>query len=219
MSTSATATGATHAPAEATDQRGVERPHEGKGERTRQAVLEAAIAHFAAVGFRGASVPAIARDVRVSPSAVYAYFSSKTELFEEAVDADVAGLISDALPEVLAGRFDRDFPGVFRRLLASLDQHPLARRVIDGQEGTGAERLAVLPAEVQVQRGLAQALRKGQADGTVRLDIDPELMAAGLEAVVIALLIALLQTGGLADSSQARGAIAVLEASIRPPTP
>lgn len=219
MSTQATAAETLGRSSGATEIGAAVTAQEGKGARTRQAILDAAVAHFAVVGFRSASVPAIARDVGVSPSAVYAYFATKTELFEEAVDADVAGLISDALPEVLAGRFDRDFAGVFRRLLAALDTHPLARRIIDGQEGIGAERLAVLPAEVEVQRGIAEALRNGQADGSVRLDIDPEIMAAGLEAVVIALLIALLQTGGLADSSQARGAIAVLEAAIRPSTP
>ncbi len=189
---------------------------EGKGHRTRQAVLATAVRQFATVGFRSTSVPAIAREVGVSPSAVYAYFPSKAALFEAAVDLDVAGLISDALPELLAGRFDGDFAGVFVRLAASLDAHPLARRVLDGQEGSGAERLAVLPSEVQLQQGIAEALRRGQRDGTVRHDIDPELMAAGLETVVIALLIALLQTGGAADSAHSRGAIAVLEASIRP---
>lgn len=190
-----------------------------RGGRTRQAILATAVRQFATVGFRSTSVPAIAREVGVSPSAVYAYFSSKTELFEAAVDADVAGLLSDALPELLAGRFDGDFARVFGRLTASLDDHPLARRVLDGQEGTGAERLAVLPSEVQLQRGIADALRSGQREGTVRSDIDPELMAAGLETVVIALLIALLQTGGHADSAHALGAIAVLEASIRPSAP
>ena len=147
-------------------------PVERKGERTRQAILDAAIAHFAVVGFRSASVPAIAREVGVSSSAVYAYFSSKTELFEEAVDADVARLISDALPELLVGRFDGDFSRVFARLLGSLEAHPLARRVLEGDEASGAERLALLPAELTLQAGIAEALRNGQADGTVRTDIE-----------------------------------------------
>ena len=194
-------------------------PVERKGERTRQAILDAAIAHFAVVGFRSASVPAIAREVGVSSSAVYAYFSSKTELFEEAVDADVARLISDALPELLVGRFDGDFSRVFARLLGSLEAHPLARRVLEGDEASGAERLALLPAELTLQAGIAEALRNGQADGTVRTDIEPELMAAGLEAVVIALLMSLLQVGNRVDSIHARGSLAVLEAAIRPPTP
>jgi AcrR family transcriptional regulator len=194
-------------------------PAERKGERTRQTILDAAVAQFAVVGFRSASVPAIAREVGVSSSAVYAYFSSKTDLFEEAVDADVAGLISDALPEVLVGHFDGDFTRVFARLLGALDAHPLARRVLEGDEASGAERLALLPAELTLQAGIAEALRNGQAGGTVRADIEPELLAAGLEAVVIALLMSLLQVNNRVDSIHARGALAVLDAAIRPSTP
>ena len=166
---------------------------------------------------RSASVPAIAREVGLSPSAVYAYFETKAELFESAVDTDVGNLIEDALPELLAGRFDWDFPAVFRKLLEGLGRHPLAGRVLEGLEDTGAQRLAFLPAEVQLQHGIAHALRSGQADGTIRTDIDPDTMAAGLEAVVISLLISLLQSGGLANAAQARGAISVLDAAIRPP--
>lgn len=187
----------------------------GKGARTRQTILAVATAHFAASGFRGVSVPSIARAVEVSPSAIYSYFPSKSELYEAAVDADVSGLIADALPEVLEGRFEPDFARVFRRLTAALGRHPLARRVLEGNDA-GAELLAVLPAEIELRRSIAHAIRSGQDDGTVRGDIEPDVMAAGLEAVVIALLMALLQTGGPADADQARGVVAVLEAALRP---
>ena len=193
-----------------------------KGERTRLAILGAAIRQLAAAGLRGTSIPAVAREVGITASAVYAYFPTKQRLFEEAVDADVAGLIADALPEVLDGKFNRDFASVFTSLLAALSDHPLARRVIAGEEGTGAERLALLPSEVQLQAGIASALRQGQIDGAVRRDIDPDLMASGLEAVVIALLITILQTGGRPDPGYSLGVLEVLDASIRaapPPEP
>lgn len=189
----------------------------GKGMRTRQAVLDNAIAQFAAVGQRGASVSSIARQAGLTPSAVYVYFPSKRALFEAAVDADAAGLISDALPELLAGMFDGNFGRVFARLLAALPAHPLARRVLAGEEGTGAERLAMLPSELRLHDGLTTALRRGQGEGTVRMDIDPELCATGLEAIVVALLIAILQTGGDSDPRSAAGVLAVLDAALRTP--
>ena len=188
----------------------------GKGERTRSAILAAAIQQFASVGSRGASVPAIARAVDVSPSTVYSYFPSKSDLFIESVDEDVAGLIADALPEIADGGFDGDFASVFTKLLDALDEHPLARRVLEGNEAEAAPRLKVLPAELQLRKGIATALQNGQANGTVRADIDPMTHAAGLEAVVIALLMSLVQTNGEIDSQYAIGAIAVLEAAIRP---
>ena len=187
-----------------------------KGERTRRAVLDAAVAQFAAVGRRGTSVSSIARQVGLTPGAVYVYFPSKQALFEAAVDADAAGLIADALPEILAGGFDGDFGRVFARLLACLPTHPLARRVLAGEEGTGAERLVKLPSELRLHEGLTTALRNGQQVGTIRGDIDPELFAIGLESIVVALLIAILQTGGDSDPKSSEGVLAVLEAAIRP---
>ncbi len=191
---------------------------ESKGERTRSAILDCAVRQFALLGARSASVPAIAREIGVSPSAVYSYFATKDDLFAAAVDDDVAGLITQALPEVASGRFDGDFESIFVRLLAALDDHPLARRVLEGAEARATERLAVLPAEIRLQRGVAAALRAGQRRGSVRGDIDCDLFAAGLEAVVIALLMSLVQMDGHVDSQHARGAIAVLHAAISPST-
>jgi TetR/AcrR family transcriptional regulator len=189
----------------------------GKGVRTRQAVLDKAIAQFAAVGRRGTSVSSIARQAGLTPSAVYVYFPSKQALFEAAVDADAAGLIADALPELLAGAFDGSFSRVFARLLACLPAHPLARRVLAGDEGTGGERLAQLPAELRLHEGLTTALRRGQREGIVRSDIDPETCAIGLESIVVALLIAILQTGGESDPRSSAGVLAVLDAAIHVP--
>lgn len=190
----------------------------GKGERTRAAILREAVAQFAAVGSRSASVPAIARAVGVSSSAVYAYFASKEELFAAAVDADVAGLVADALPDVTEGHFDGDFEAVLRNLFVALGDHPLARRVLEGSEAGAMERLTVLPAEVHIQEGIAAALAAGQRQGTVRGDIDPVVHAAGLLAVIVSLLISMVQTDGRVDSQYALGALAVLDAAIRPST-
>ena len=188
-----------------------------KGMRTRQTVLGEAIAQFAAVGLRGASVSSIARQAGLTPSAVYVYFQSKRALFEAAVDADAAGLIADAVPEILVGAFDGNFGRIFARLLSSLPAHPLARRVLAGEEGTGAERLIQLPAQLRLHEGLTAALRRGQREGTVRRDIDPELCAIGLESIVVALLIAMLQTGGDSDPRISEGVLAVLKAAIYAP--
>ena len=189
----------------------------GKGSRTRQAILEVAIRQFAVAGFRGTSVPGVAREVGVSASSVYTYFSTKQSLFEAAVDADVTALIVHALPDVLAGHFDGDFPLIFKKLVRNLAAHPLARRVLEGAEDTGAERLVVLPSELRLRRGIAEALLRGQGQGTVRLDIDPDVHAAGLEAIVISLLMSILQTGGLSDPDYTKGVFAVLDAAIRAP--
>jgi AcrR family transcriptional regulator len=163
-------------------------------------------------------VPAVAREVGLTPSAVYAYFPSKQALFEAALDADAASLVGEALPDLLVGEFDGDFAGVFSRLLAALPGHPLARRVLAGVEETGVERLVHLPSEKRLLAGIDTAIRRGQAEGRVRTDIDPATIAAGLEAIVVALLASMLQIGpAIADAATTFGVIAVLEAAVLPP--
>ena len=48
-----------------------------KGEQTRLAILDAAIARFGREGYRATSVADIARDAGVSGTAAYAYFPNK----------------------------------------------------------------------------------------------------------------------------------------------
>jgi AcrR family transcriptional regulator len=60
----------------------VKRRREENAEATRNAVLEAALERFAADGFDGASIDAIAEDARVTKGAVYHHFRDKAELFE-----------------------------------------------------------------------------------------------------------------------------------------
>lgn len=56
---------------------------DSKGARTRQRVLDAARARFAAVGFERATIRDIAKHARVDKSSVMKYFGSKENLFRE----------------------------------------------------------------------------------------------------------------------------------------
>ena len=73
-------------------------PADTKGGRTRRRILQAAIAHFAATGLDGGSVPEIARSVGLSHSALYQHFGRKEELFRAAVDSDLSALLATANP-------------------------------------------------------------------------------------------------------------------------
>jgi AcrR family transcriptional regulator len=60
----------------------VARPQNASGERTRQAIMDAALTLFAERGFFGTSIRDIAGAVGITESAIYNYFPGKTELFE-----------------------------------------------------------------------------------------------------------------------------------------
>jgi AcrR family transcriptional regulator len=189
-----------------------------KGERTRARVLDEAVRRFAADGFRGTSVAAVARAAGLTPAAVYAYFDGKEALFDAAVDHDAASLIGEVLE---AGGWPQGeaWVQVIPRLVEALDHHPLARRVLAGQEPDAVVRLLGIPALQELEAKVADDLRLGQQLGVVRADIDVDLMAHGLESLVLALLIAMVQTGvGLADERRAQAVFSVLSSAIRPAT-
>lgn len=188
-----------------------------KGARTRQALLEGAIRRFANDGYRGASVSDVARDAGLTPAAVYAYFDGKEDLFAAAVDADAAGLIHAALDPILTGTFDGEWTFLITALVEGLEDHPLARRLLSGREPEHTVRMLEIPALAQLRQAIAERLRAGQDTGEVRADIDPVLAASGLEATIMAILIAALQTGVPADGDRAAGVVALLEAALRPP--
>lgn len=181
--------------------------------------MERAIRRFARDGFRGTSVSDIARDARLTPAAVYAYFENKEALFRAAVDADAAGLIDQALPDIALGTFEHDWSGLIAALLGAMDRHPLARRVLSGLEPDHTARLVDIPSLADLRAGIADQLRAGQREGDVRDDVDPAVLAAGLETVVLAILIAVLQTGVPIVGERTAGVVALLDAAIRAPSP
>ncbi|MEU6037007.1 helix-turn-helix domain-containing protein [Actinomadura sp. NPDC047616] len=102
--------------------RGPGRPPKSEAGDTKAALVEAALRLFAQKGFAGTSIRAIAREVGLSESVLYAHFPSKRAIFEAALGRlgpqGVAGVLADIDPALA----DRDPPGFVRELV---------RRVVD----------------------------------------------------------------------------------------
>ena len=162
---------------------------ETKGQRTRRRILEAAIAHFAAVGLDGGSVPEIARQVGISHSALYQHFGRKEDLFRAAVDADLTSLLEHAVtPAALAGGDPVAISALSTNLLAAASAHPLARRVVGNLDRDQADLLRDLPALESVEARLEAAVRTGQREGRLRSELPADVIAKGLVTMSIALL-------------------------------
>lgn len=189
----------------------------GKGERTRRRLLDIAVRRFAADGFRRTSVSDIAREAGLTPAAAYAYFAGKEGLFQAAVDTDAAALIDAARAAAAGGASAREQLFLFvTELRERVDEYPLARRVLSGLEPEVAARLVTIPSLVTLTAGLAEDLALAQAAGEIRSDIDPAELAVGLETIVLALLMAELQTGLTVEPERQVGVLAVLDAALRP---
>jgi AcrR family transcriptional regulator len=189
----------------------------GKGDRTRQRLLDIAVRRFAQDGFRRTSVSDIARDAGVTPATTYAYFANKEALFEAAVDADAAALIDSARAHIAGTTVRERWVPLLTVLVTEVANYPLAARVLGGGEPEVLHRLLDLPSLAVLRAELADDLRTGQANGNVRVDIDPELIARGLETFALTLLMGYLQVGQR-DESRAEAVVALMDAALRPPS-
>jgi AcrR family transcriptional regulator len=189
---------------------------ETKGERTRRRLLGIAVERFGRRGFRSTSVSEIAREAGLTQAAAYAYFDGKDALFAAAVDADASALLDEAAAQLDGTPVSLLIPSIIVHLVAGLEEHPLARRVLAGQEPEALPRLAGLPAIDRFAAGLGEQLGRAQEAGEVRADVDVATITAGLEAMVVALLMSTVQTG-LATERHQIGVVAAFDAMLRPP--
>jgi AcrR family transcriptional regulator len=188
-----------------------------KGDRTRQSLMAAGIIRFAREGYRGSAVADICRDAGLSTTASYPYFPNKEALFVASVDEDVAGLIDDGVAlEVINTTPEHWGRVILGGLIASMDRHPLARRIVSGLEPEFTMRLLGIPALTQLRKDVADQLADQQITGEVRRDVDPIQMANGIVVIVISLLMSTLQTGGVGLELVADDVEAVLHAATRP---
>lgn len=188
-----------------------------KGERTQARILEVAVERFGRDGFRATSVAAVARDAGVSAAAPFAYWPSKEALFEAAVDADAKAVIHELL-EGLGVQDESLFLTLVGRLLAILERHPLARRVLAGQEPDVIDRVLDVSAFQELRDLLTAVISEEQAQGLARKDMDARLAAIGIESIVLALTMALLQLREPLNPERTAGVAEILLAAFRPPS-
>jgi AcrR family transcriptional regulator len=197
---------------------------ETKGERTRRRLLELAIEQFGRKGMRATSVTEITREAGLTQAASYAYFENKAELFREAVNTDVVELIASATAPLADTPVRELLPSILVVLAAKLDEHPLAVRVLGGQEPEAMTQLRDLPALADVRSLLATRLSEAQEAGDIRPDVDVTRLATGIQVVILALLTTL--TIGRGDSRDGDGAtppdvvagiVEVFDALLKPP--
>jgi len=188
-----------------------------KGAQTRRSILDAAIVRFGRDGYRSTSVADIARDAGISGTLTYAYFHNKEALFLAAADEDAAGVISEGLSSLLEEPESRDWrETLIFTLLAAVDHHPLARRLLAGLEPEVTARVLGVPALEELRKVIAERLRTEQVRGAVRADIDPTALANGLVILVLSLLMSLVQVGPELTEVYATDVAAVFAAAIDP---
>jgi TetR/AcrR family transcriptional regulator, transcriptional repressor of aconitase len=145
--------------------------------------MAAAIDCFARLGYQGTSIDRIARVAGVTKGAVYYHFRDKEELLFQAVKDRIGGFEVQVLAEVNPST---DAVVNLRRVVdacflsATVSNHrrfiiTLMVEALDTNPRLSAEFRKIL----RRMRGfMASVLRRGQQDGSIRADVDPEATAA-----------------------------------------
>ncbi len=147
-------------------------------EATRARILETARVEFVTHGLNGARVDRIAEQSGVNKNLIYHYFGSKDDLYLEVLEGIYAGLRARQEDESL-----RDLPPVeaMRRLVANTFDHFVATpdliRLMSIENIHYATNLKRSAGVKPLYRGLLDTisliLKKGQADGLFRREVDP----------------------------------------------
>ena len=175
-------------------------PRRGPGRRpgtadTRGEILAAARAEFAAKGYDGASVRAIAREASVDPALVHHYFGTKEKVFVAAMElpfvpAERLPAVLEGDPDGLAERLARMFFGMWADPTFRTPMLGLVRSAFTGEQGAAMLREFV---------GTTLLGRVAQAVGPV----DPlRVQAAAAQLVGVVILRYVVRLEPLASASE-----------------
>lgn len=159
----------------------------GKGEETKERIIEQTAPLFNQMGFFGASLSDVMKATGLKKGGIYNHFGSKEELALEAFDyaaACVSGRIA-ALFEGKTGAVDRllAFAQVFLDNL--LDPPiaggcPLLNTAIESDDAHPALRKRAQQAMDRWRARITSVVTEGVAKGELRPDLDPDVVATRL---------------------------------------
>ena len=164
-----------------------------KGDGTRTRILDQAIAVASVDGITGLTLGRLAESVGMSKSGLFAHFRSKEELQLQVLDEAIARFQARVVaPALRAPRGEARVRALFERWLAWADDPAMpggclflqASAELDEQPGPPRDRLVA--AQREWRAFLADAARRAVEVGDFRADLDPELFAFQLKALVLA---------------------------------
>jgi AcrR family transcriptional regulator len=151
-------------------------PRRSQKEATRQRVLAAARELFDTHGYQGTTIREIARKAQVSVGSVFTTFASKGEILSEVMAARLDPLYAEidrVMPHVRGSTADRlrtmfaihfEFEAQHVRLFLS--------HIAAAYDWTLSEAARPYGRTPRLQAVIRDTLRKGQAEGDVRIDVD-----------------------------------------------
>jgi TetR/AcrR family transcriptional regulator len=172
----------------------ISKPHmgsRGNPEKSRAAILEAAVREFSREGIAGARTDAIADRAGVNKALLYYYFKDKETLYGAVLDQAFGGLITTVLKVLERDLRPREkvlaYAGAHFDYIASHARYP---RIVQGEmmragRGGSAQLERIVKHYFRPLSGkLAEVIREGQASGEFRSG-DPQQFLLSIIAVIV----------------------------------
>ncbi len=159
-------------------------------ERTRRRLLQAAFREVHRSGFQSAGIDTILEATNVTKGALYHHFDSKEALGYAVVDEIIAKIVRDGWlsPLLGSGQPIDILIGIVRRTSVRPEDIrtgcPLLNLATEMSPVDEQFRKRLKRIFLAWQEGVAALLRRGQLEGTVRRDLNPEESASFLVAMV-----------------------------------
>lgn len=164
-----------------------------KGEQTREAILNHALALATRVGFEGLTIGRLADDLRMSKSGLFAHFRSKEALQIETLRMAAARMIEDVVrPALAAPRGEPRVRALFERWLAWEQSPtlpggcPFVTASFELDDRPGPVRDFVVQGFQDWIDTLAGAARIAVQEGHFRADLDCEQLAHDCNGIALA---------------------------------
>lgn len=191
-------------------------PLTARGQRTRQALLDAAERVFGELGFHNAGIVEITQKANVALGTFYLYFPDKRAIFRDLVQT-LNESLRTAIRERVGGIDDRVEVEVagFAAFFEFVREHRDLYRVVLQAE-TVDEDIYRWHYRTLAD-GYVRGLRAAQAKGQIRTDMDPETLAYALMGIAEAIgMRTVLWDGKLPTQAARRTIAAFLEGGLRP---
>jgi TetR/AcrR family transcriptional regulator len=149
-------------------------------ERTRERILSAALKEFAAHGFAGARVDAIARRAHINKRMLYHYFGDKEDLFKAVLRRKIAE--RNAWAEASSGEPTETLPFWFEAACRDTDWV----RMLEWEALQGADKKLIDAGlrRTAVHRAL-ERIRQRQARGQVSSEFDPRHVMLAMRSLTM----------------------------------
>ena len=164
-----------------------------KGEQTRAAILDAALAQASEGGFESLTIGALAERAGLSKSGLFAHFGSREELQVAAIEAAAARFTQTVFLPALKAR--RGLPRLRALFDSWLDwtsrsglSHgcPMQAAAVEFDDRPGPVRDAVVEHFARLERELARAVELAVGQGHFRPDLDVGQFAFDMMGIVYA---------------------------------